>query len=113
MFFHTNKKGFVGLSPSVLGSPLHWDKLENVIVTVNSWKECTKQGGKPLKSEEHSVSSKSPSRVPDERVAGRNKREQYHPHSGVIDLPSRQINDFFLQSANIYNLSFWPDLRLP
>ena len=41
------------------------------------------------------VSSKSPSRVRDreEGVAGRNGREK-HFRQGVIDLTSRQINDF-------------------
>ena len=47
--------------------------------------------------EGHRVSSKKPSRVRgdrDEGVAGRNGREYCFPEKGVIDLPSRQIDDF-------------------
>ena len=45
------------------------------------------------------VRSKSPSRVRDKAVAGRTKREQYHPRRGDIDFPSWQI-DNILQKAN-------------
>ena len=64
----------------------------------NTWGESRALEGR-------SGSPKSPSRVRDngEGVAGRNEREQYFPQRGVIDFPSRQINDFFCKKETEKN----------
>ena len=69
----------------------------HLTVSLYLWSSRSNTRGESRTLEGHRVSSKSPSRVRDGDggVAGRNGRDKCFPDKGVIDLPSRQIHDFF------------------
>ena len=86
---------------------MSWDlrrvEVAHLTVSLYLFSSGTNAQGKSRALEGRRVSSKSPSRVRDgdKGVPGRNGRDQYFPRQEVIDLPSRQINDFdFLQKGN-------------